>query len=214
FFSSSRMFLALPFILGLGGIWAFKQDFSKRLIIPFICSILLLTIVKIQTIPKVVQKSTENWMHEIITIKSIEVLQEDCNLLAQITKEHDVELVVFSLGRELRIPDLECYNYACHFLTDSFPSSVLGLYERRSWVFAKHKTNTPSTILFLNVPEKRFCEVDDYEVLEEMNGGLILVKNNEKSILQLATEIGFSYKKNLYSEQEVYSLEDEDELAK
>ena len=205
--------MALPFILGLGGFWAFKKDFSKRLVIPFMCFILFLTIIKIQKVPVVVQKSTENWMHEVITITSIEKLEEDCDLLSKIAREHAVDLIVFSLGRELRIPDLECYNYACPLLTDSFPSAVLGIYERRSWVFKEHKTSTPSTILFLNVPESHFSEVQDCEVLEELNGGLILLKNNQKSILQLSTEINFVYKKNIYSEQEVYSLEDEKELA-
>ena len=152
FLSSTRMFLAIPLLFGLALFWT-KMSFEneknwRKVILTIAVSVFL---VKISCYETVLKKHTEKTNYGAVAIKKLDDLISECYEIKQIISQYDVDLVVFMPNAERNEPSVEFYNYGCPILEQISCTTVMNVYERRTWVFLEEKSSVRKNIL-LSIP--------------------------------------------------------------
>ena len=201
FFSSTRMFLGVPFILGLAILWWY-QEFKKSQ--EWITLTLTLAIsvffIKISIYPMVVKAHTTETNYGQVAIKQLDVLTTECDQIEKMVRENNVDFVVFVPWGKRNVPEIEFYNYGCPSVTEVSFSSVMNIYERRTWVYLKEKTNTRKSFLLFNPNISKLdsiTQVMDCRLIQQ-DPNVVLLKNNSKSLEEIAEIFEIPFKRNAY----------------
>jgi len=198
FFSPSRMFLAVPILFALLLSWFFRGKYANRYFYILIAMSVLSVGMKLVTIESIVALHTSDKSYGPVAIENIEILKKECTRFEGITTKNNVELVVFTLSSLKNVPEVSFYNFGCELLIPNFPESSMLHKERRTWLFVKHQTEIPKTLLFLNYEFNenllRTAKLD-YEVISELPNALLL-KNNSKSLPEICELLELQYTRN------------------
>ncbi len=201
FLSSTRMFLAIPLLLGLAVFWTKKNFIDEKKWQLIILTIAIsVTLVKVSCYSSVIKKHTEKTNFGTIAIKKLDDLKNECSEIQQITSKYDIDLVVFIPNWERNVPSMEFYNYGCSIIEKNLFSSVMNIYERRTWIFQQEKNSARKNLLLFN---QRIDQIEEYrKVLDceiiNRNPNMILIKNNDKTLLELSEIFNFQLKRNTY----------------
>jgi hypothetical protein len=201
FLSSTRMFLAIPLLLGLSVFWT-KENFIdekkwKTVILTIAISVFL---VKISCYKPVIAQHTEKTNYGSVAIKNLDSLISECSDIQKITSKYEVDLVVFLPTWDLNVPTMAFYNYGCSILEENATSSIMNIYERRTWVFQEEKIKARKNVLLYNQNIENFEEykkVLDCEVINK-KPTIILIRNNDKNLLELSKIFNFKLQRYKY----------------
>jgi hypothetical protein len=201
FLSSTRMYLAVPILLGLSFFWV-KEEFKykKEWKLVLVTLALSFFFVKVAILPQVVDKHTSINNLGPVGVKKLSQLELECEELKEITTKHKVDLVVFVPKTDEYLPRVEFYNYGCKVLLEGMTPSVMNIYERRTWVYQEERKSARKTVLLFN------CTLKNVEILQkemdiEVLGkfpNLILVRNNDKTLSELCDLFGIRCQRNSY----------------
>lgn len=201
FLSSTRMFLAIPLLFGLAIFWTKKEfDAKKNWRIIILTIAISVFLVKISNYSSVINAHTQKENFGPIAIKKLESLKQECSKIQQLTSQYDIELIVFIPNFEYNVPSMEFYNYGCSILEEHSSSSIMNIYERRTWVFQKEKNSVRKNILLFNQNIDKIEEyrrVFDCEIISR-NPNMLLIKNNDKNLTELSQIFDFQLKRNTY----------------
>lgn len=201
FLSSTRMYLAIPILLGLTFLWV-KDEFKLKKEWKLVTLTIAFSFffVKAAILPQVVQKHTNINNLGPVGIKKLSDLEKECAELNEITKKHNVDLVVLVPKTDEFLPRVEFYNFGCEVIQDNMTKSVMNIYERRTWVYQEERKTPRKTVLLFNCRlknvEMRQKEMD-IEVLGK-HPNLILVRNNDKTLSELCDMFGIRCQRNSY----------------
>jgi len=201
FLSSTRMFLALPLFLGLALFWTKKERVKENKLKLIILTLAIsIFIVKVSCYSSVVAKHTKRTIYGPVAIKKLDDLTRECSEIEKITSKYKIDLVVFIPSWSQSVPSVEFYNYGCPILQENTTSSIMNIYERRTWVFEKEKIAVRKNVLLFNPDIEAidtYKKVLDCEIIHR-NPTMILIKNNDKSLQELSEIVGFLLKRNTY----------------
>ncbi len=201
FLSSTRMFLAMPLLLGLAFLWLKKGFLSEQKWRVMILSLgMLVFLIKATAYSAVIDKHTEETNYGPVAIKKLDDLIDDCAEMEKITRQYNVDLVVFIPNWEYRVPSMEFYNYGCPILQENTVSSTMNLYERRTWIFQKERDMVRKNIILFNFYPDHFELLQKEYDIEQINEhpSMILIRENDKSLLELSEAFDFPLKRHNY----------------
>lgn len=201
FLSSTRMFLAIPILLGLAVFWA-KDKFTdeKKWTLVILTIAISVFLVKISCYSSIVKEHTEKTNFGPVAIKKLSVLENECSEMLEITSKYNVDLVVFIPGGDHNVPSLEFYNYGCSIIEEKTASSVMSIYERRTWIFQEEKNTARKNVLLFNQnldKIEEFKKILDCEVINR-NPNMVLLKKNNRTLKELSEIFNFEFKRNAY----------------
>ncbi|MGB1041329.1 MAG: hypothetical protein ACPGVD_10685 [Flavobacteriales bacterium] len=198
FFSASRMFFAVPILLGLVLAWLIKtRKYNVGVVSLFVLSMVML-ILKFLIIDSKVIEHTSRKSFGPVAIESIEVLKDNCCLYQELAKKHDADLIVFSKSKDANFSQVGIYNYGCPLLSNDFPeTSMLGA-DRRNLTYKKHKSLIPKNVLLINY-DYRTGKLEnsglDYSIIEN-RWRVVIIRNNQLKLPELSKKLGLSYDRN------------------
>jgi hypothetical protein len=209
FLSSTRMFLGVPILAGLAFTWTFKHlALNKYQLIFGIAFIAFTTFfIKTSVSTAVIKLHTVKTNFGPVAIKKSNELICECEKLDSISVKHQVSLFAFVPTWNLNVPHMEFYNYGCPLLNKKFPSTMMNIYEKRTWVYIKEKESIHKNILIfgssISTNTNEIKQNDNYkglniEVISE-NPTIILIKNNVLTIDSLFKKLSIDLKRNAYS---------------
>lgn len=203
FLSSTRMFLAIPLLLGLTVFW-FKEDWkiSSTIKLVFFSIATLLFVLKIMNNQSVIAKHTDKRDFGAVAVKDIDELKSECTEIKQLTEKYQVDLVAFVPQGNISTSSLQFYDYGCPVLQKKSFLTVLTLYERRTWVFEKEYLNRREKLMLFNInlDLNKIEEIEtkmDCEVIDRKRG-IVLIRNNRKSLLEISRIFHFDLKRSPY----------------
>lgn len=201
FLSSTRMFLAVPILLGLAIFWT-KEHFKdeKKWVLVILTIAISVFLVKISCYKPVIKQHTEKTNYGAVAIKSLDTLIRECSEIQQITSKYEVDLVVFLPTWDRNVPSMEFYNYGCPIIEESSTSSIMNIYEKRTWVYQEEKVKARKNVLLYNQNIERIEEYKnllDCEIISR-NPNLVLIKNNDKNLFELSEIFDFELRRNTY----------------
>lgn len=201
FLSSTRMFLAIPLLLGLAIFWTKKEFVNKKnwqlIILTIAISVFL---VKISSYSSVINAHTQKENYGPVAIKKLSDLEKECSEIQQITSQYNIDLIVFIPNWEYNVPSMEFYNYGCSILEENLSSSVMNIYERRTWVFQQEKNSVRKNILLFNQnldKVEEYRKVVDCEIVSK-TPNILLIRNNNRNLTELSQIFDFQLKRNTY----------------
>lgn len=201
FLSSTRMFLAVPLLLGLALFWAGKNFVNvKQWRVVILTIAISVFFIKVSCYPSVIKSHTKRTNYGPIAIKRLDDLVSECSEINEIISKYGIDLVVFIPGGERNVPGMEFYDYGCPVIEKNAFSSVMTIYERRTWIFQQEKNNIRKTLLLFNQDINQIEEyrkVLDCEIINR-NPNMILIKNNDKTLMELSKIFHFELKRNTY----------------
>jgi hypothetical protein len=187
FFSYSRMYLALPVLLGVS--LSFFSDFIKSklsylfLLIPF--SLFAYHVVNLDAAIKI---NTGPKINHMVGIATVQQILDDCNKLKTICRDHCVELVIVSHHWSY-----DFFNYGCPACTDSFPNTLRPENERRTWRLVAAKRSIFRTILIIDVQRDFATEFKSIKKLPSPDG-FYLVEYNTMYTMDLLDSLRIPYR--------------------
>lgn len=201
FLSSTRMFLAIPLLLGLA-LWWVIDTFrtSKKWQMVMLVATVMVFVVKVYSYPEVIKKHTEKTNLGPIAIKNIEELKKECSEINEMANRYRADLVVFTPTEAYNICTLGLYNNGCSAIQKNSFNSIMNIYERRTWVFEEEKNSARKNILLFNQDTTLMSDYQkavDCEIVQN-NPPVILIKNNNKNLMEIATIFRFDLKRNTY----------------
>jgi len=199
FYSSARMFLAVPLILGLALHWIFSGT-SKRIdkyAYIVVIGVGLTLIAKQLYFPTKLKELEPEKEINIIHISTIDALEEDCGLISSMLNQHKVDLVVFIPHWNHSDAHMQLLNYGCSFTDARLNASVISLYERRTWQYnfavkRKHQNVLLYGYELANRPEAR--ENKNVFVLHQ-EPDILLIKHNSLPLKELMTKFNIDFKR-------------------
>ena len=202
FFTSVRMFLGIPLVLGVGMFWLtntvkFNERLWTRVILGIGCIVLFIKILETKS---VIQKHTELKNHGSIALSSIEDLKKRCAEWKEQIRQYDADLIVYVVDWKYGVPELEFYNYACPLLESELPQSIINVFERRTWIFVDEKDHSRDRVLIFNPNIDSLPEITPSLKYERIEGrpNLILITENDKSLSELSELFHFGLMRNTY----------------
>jgi hypothetical protein len=202
FLSTSRMFLAIPLILGLAFFWLEKAYFlNVRIWKPILLIIgLIMLIVKLSAINEVVATHTEETNFVAVGNKNIDDLCLECTEINNICDSLDIDLIMFVGNWSMNIVDLNFYTYGCDILEPNFKPNVLSQYERRTWCFEEAKTQVKNNVLIYGSIPNRVDSLSEHMDcrLVGKSPNVIWLKNNKLNGKEIAKAFNFKFTRNPY----------------
>lgn len=179
FFSSARMFLALPVLLAF--FISFTGIKSKMFSAIFIAAAMyFLTVKVINTGPSVIDTMSKD---HIIAVEKTDVIQNECKEIFDMALANDIDLIVISNHWYY-----DFYNYGCPACINDFPKTIRPSYERRTWRLQEDENAIYKNILIIDT-DRNLDE--EYDFIEKWNPkqGFYIIRNNTKPTMQLLNEI-------------------------
>ena len=198
FFSPTRMFLALPMLLGLLLGWALKSKTNNKFNLSIVFVSVLFLGIKMTLIIDTVSKHTDVRSYGPVAIENIEILKKQCETFNSVIQNRKVDLVVFTLSSKKYVPEVSFYNFGCELLLPNFPESTMLHKERRTWLYAKYKKEKIGSILFLNYEYNEELARNsglDYEIIPEISDA-ILIQNSEYTLPQICQLFELRYERD------------------
>lgn len=195
FFSSTRMYLALPLLVGLGFVWLSNQElFSKKVGLGVLSICVVLLAMKFFTIEATVEKHTANNYFGPVSIIKVDDLRTKVINLKEQWKGEDVELIIFVPSPNYAPSEMALLTYGAPFMVDDFPTTNLMNYERRSWSFIEEKNTPRKNVIVFNpiLGYKPDLSKMNIEILQH-SPDIILIRDNDKTALELSQIFQFPY---------------------
>ena len=198
FFSASRMFFAVPILLGLVLAWLIETRKSNVGVVSLFALSVVILIMKFLIIDSKVIEHTSRKSFGPVAIESIEVLKDNCSAYQELAKINDADLIVFSKSKDANFSQVGIYNYGCPLLNNDFPETSMLKGDRRNLIYKKHKSLIPKNVLLINY-DYRTGELEnsglDYSIIEN-RWRVVVIKNNQFKVPELAKKLGLSYDRN------------------
>lgn len=201
FLSSTRMFLAIPLLLGIAFLWwksEFKNAKEWKLVIMSIAFSFFF--VKAGILPQVVKSHTNINNLGPVGVKKLSDLERECNDLKELTTKYGVDLVVFNPKTDEILPRVEFYNFGCDVMVNDMVPGVMNIYERRTWVYQKERATARNTVLIFNCRLKNLDKLQnkmDIELISRFPD-VVLVKNNDQTLSELCDLFEMKCQRNAY----------------
>lgn len=198
FFSSVRIFLAVPMIFGLALMW-FNEEYPIRLkrVKPiFICIGLTMLLVKDSVYSNTLKEHTTKTNYDVVAIKKISKLKEQCEVVNNLVDQYQADLVIYIYGGEFNGPEIEFYNYGCSLLKEGKRNkSVMNIFERRYWVFEEERKSVRNRVLIFNRLNDNFDKLNESNKVKVVHEKplVLLIEDNDKSVEELAEIADFNY---------------------
>jgi len=198
FLSSTRMFLAIPLLLGLAIFWNIKSYRGKIKWLPHslvVLGLLCLLVKGIHLSDKIGELNTQR-VESFLAVTSIDELEDDCGNISTLVDQNNADIVVFIPHWDHPTSKMQLLNYGCSFVNENMESSVISIYERRTWKFREAKERKYPRILLYgyDLAKNDVVKNENIKVLQR-NPDIILVANNQLSIPKLIAQFNFEFKR-------------------
>jgi len=151
FFSSSRMFLAVPLLASLCFIWLFEYNrFSSKYSFMLLFGSIIIIGFKGANIKETVQFHVKKGYFGPITIIKVADLKSQVESIYSSIKGKQVNLFVCIPSDNFAQSEIALVAYGARFMVSDFPETNFMNYERRSWNFIENKTIAKKNIILYN----------------------------------------------------------------
>ena len=200
FLSSSRMFLTLPLLLAISVFWLSKYyplKLNSKRLLSFSIFVLLFFIFKICLYNSVISYHIGKEDFGPIAVKKISDLEKECNQIYQIAESENVELIVYAPDWEIKVTEIEFYNYGCNCLLNKNIPSILAKFERRYWVFKEYSSRKTGKILFYGNIYLNKIDVKNLNcTISKKSKHLFIIQNNQNTLYELMTKLNSALLRN------------------
>lgn len=149
-FSTTRMFLAVPVLLGLACTWALSGRRDKwPVLITLVVLCIVSTGIKLSRADASIREFTKHENLGPIDMVSIDKLCNECEELNRLARQYNASLLVGVFSAEMRTTYLELRTRGCEMLIDSFPETLNAAGDSRTWRFLEEEEHVHERILFL-----------------------------------------------------------------
>jgi hypothetical protein len=195
FYSSSRMFLALPLLVCFAIIWLSDTNkVSVRQLLIILSVSILIVGIKSFTIEEKVQFHTEKGYYGPVTVIKVDELREQVESIYSVIKDKEVDLVVCVSSDNYAPSEMALVTYGARFMVADFPETNLVHYERRTWNFIENKTIANKNIVVYNCLLGEMLDVSGMETeVLDLAPDMLLIKNNHKTVLELSKVFNYPY---------------------
>lgn len=176
-FPYSRLFLALPLVIGIGLSWI-KLNLKLSLVM-LLVPILYFFIHFQEFTVTVPNKLIRN---NVIAVTKVHRLEKMCKDIQMLAAKYQVKLIVINNSY---YGDL--INYGCKACTEDFPNSIKSQYERRTWLKMRFNDSVYKNILVIDADRKRNDTIAERFALAD--SALYLIKDNKLKTKQLLEEL-------------------------
>lgn len=154
FLSSVRMFLGVPLFFALALSWAVRQGRPPGHHWKILVLVLGLCFVPVKAAlyGPIAGACAMKARNGPIAVWPIAELRTECGRTATLLEKHDVDLLMLVPYWDVTVPNMEFYNYGCPLLETSFPTTLMNVYERRTWVFMREPQAVHPNILIFGRP--------------------------------------------------------------
>ena len=180
FLSSQRMFLAIPLFIGLAAYWgrdllAVSNNYFK---VGLLATVICTLCIKLSLLNAVIDQHTKEKNYGSISIKKVKDLTCECARIKDTLTIYPVDLIIYSASwqKHLNSAVMEFCNYGCPLLEKGFPTSMMSIYDRRSWVFNQKKSAVVKNILIYNSDA-------DFNILQSMKNCKLLTTQDPKMFI-------------------------------
>lgn len=147
FYSSGRMFLAIPLVLAL---FLSELRIGRILTIFLVFAATTSFTIKLFYTKKAVQKEVRSDIDHNVYVIKIDELKAKCELLNRRAKEINAELIVIYQS----IPEKHLLNYACPCLLEDLPPIIEPELDRRTWKLKAIDNKVFKNILIVGIYQK------------------------------------------------------------
>ena len=201
FLSSTRMFLGIPLLTGIVFFWS-KKIFrlsDKHWKTGLIIIVFSTFFIKSSVYPAVIKYHTLKTNYGPVAIKKVKDLSCECTQIKNIVNTHNIDLIIFVPDWKYNVPYMEFYNYGCPLMESGFPRTLMSIYEKRTWVYLKEKTEIGKNVMIYG------AEVNLENTIKNMNciilstdPSIIIVNNNSLTTESLLKLLNIDLKRNSY----------------
>lgn len=182
FFPYSRMYLALPLLLGVAVSFipatAYPAFLRFWVLLPFGYFVFH------RDHPgEDIKRNVQGRKAEVVTVAKVEDLLSYCRKLQHVCKKYDVDLVVISFHYFY-----DSFNYGCPSCLDPFPPTLRPAYERRTWRLLEDEKRIYRNIFIIDMNRDFRAEFGFVKKLPEEND-FYLVENNTVPTMELLQQL-------------------------
>ncbi|XOV69212.1 MAG: hypothetical protein ACFHU9_08500 [Fluviicola sp.] len=199
FFSSTRMYLAVPLLLGLALHWASKAREKRVTRYSYLFLVVAAATISIKQFyfPVKIKELDPHRDLNILHVSTIDALENDCGQISSILDQHPVDLVVFVPHWSHSDAHTQLLNYGCSFMDSRLNASVISLYERRTWKFNSAIRLPHRNVLLYGYDLANKQEVLNYKDarIVHRNPDMVLITNNRLPLKQLTSKFKIKMKR-------------------
>lgn len=199
FFSSARMFLAVPLLLGLAIHWILDENQKTNKWWMYSLTILICATfaVKHWDYPKHIQDLNPSKELNNFYVSSIDQLEDDCGQISPYLNQYNVDLVVFIPHWSHSAAHTQLLNYGCPFIDTKMQSTVLSLYERRTWTYEEAISKSYKTVLLYGYNLSNQPAIEENENIKLLRQGpdIVVIQNNTAPIPELIAQFNMEFKR-------------------
>lgn len=199
FFPKSRMFLALPLILGvLAAMVAKDIRIGSTWMLACVVVLAASTVFKVIPIDSVIQRELVEQDCAYVREEPIALLRERCALVSKLAEDHHADLVVPIRWPGIRVDHRAHFQahftcYACPVLT-GFPPVYGAGYDRRTWLRNTYGGPAPGRVLFVggdpNAWARAEAEHAGIERIGDRSIELHMIQSDTASVERIITALG------------------------
>lgn len=186
FFSLSRMYLALPILIGIS--LSFISKSKPIIYLYFIIPISLLSY-KCNHLEDSINQNINTNKNHVVSVAKVDYIIEECENLNKLCENYTIDLVII-----VSHYNYDFFNYGCSMCAENFPKTLRPIYERRTWRLIEDENKTYKNILFidnLNALDEKFDFVEKIEFTKD----IFIVKNNQLSTMKLLDKMDIEIRK-------------------
>ena len=186
FFSSSRMYLAIPVLIGLS-LSFIKITNNKYYYLYFIIPLVMLTY-KANNLDESINVNVSS-SHYFVSVCKVDEVIAECKKLSHICKQNNVELIIV-----INHYNYDFFTFACSTCTDEFPRTLRPSYERRTWRLVEDEKINYNNILLID-SDNHLSEKFEFIQRVQLNEDLYLIQNNDLYTMDLLNTLGVKVRK-------------------
>jgi hypothetical protein len=204
FFSSARMFLGIPLLCGLSFYFfnSIKKFNEKKTLITFLSMSLIFFSIKAFTYSSKIKWYTNKTDQGAVAIKRYVDLKRECEELNTLTKQHNIDLIIFFPNWAYNTPHCEFFNYCLPLITNCKARTIMTVFERRTWVFHETAGIIGKNVLVYNYQgdEASIKKFDNMSMIVDKRV-MLLFKDNKLRTDSLLKAIKVPYIRQPYGEE-------------
>lgn len=200
FLPASRMYLGIPIFTGIIFFWSrslLTKITDRQLQFSLLSAAFLAIFLKLFLYTSTVNKHTASTVYGGVSIIKLEDLKCDCDKIKQIAINKQIDLVVpVATWYYGSVSNKEFINYGCSILEEDFPTTMLNIYEKRSWVKVDVKNWPGKNILFYGTPKdmNKLRTIENCEIIDDNpDHTIFIINNNTLGIDALLDKVGVNY---------------------
>jgi hypothetical protein len=183
FFPYSRMFLGIPFLLGLYTPFLFKSPKKYRTFLAIIP--LLFFVIKCGQLDDTIKRYTATPLGSVVPVAEIGYIREECQKLDTISRHFGIDLIIL-----VNQWHFDLFNYACPAFHSDFPNTLRPAYERRTWRLIEDEKKVYPDILLIDVLREMDHKTISEKISLQKYQDVYLIKNNTYPTMALLRALG------------------------